>query len=139
VEAARKNLADARARQAGALSASVINRIDDVETGVHPLGPGRKAITLAGGIGGLLFGFGLVFLFGTPNPPRQPALSAAAPTHVLADPVAAGSGTSCTARKTNGNANGNSRAPAPASASATENLFRGMTLEQAVRSVEQLG
>ncbi|HMC09894.1 MAG TPA: Wzz/FepE/Etk N-terminal domain-containing protein, partial [Pirellulaceae bacterium] len=36
VEAARKNLADARARQAGAHSASVISRIDGVEAGIWP-------------------------------------------------------------------------------------------------------
>ena len=66
VEAARKNLADARARQAGARSASVISRIDGVEAGVRPVGPGRKTITAAGGAGGLLLGFGLVFLFANP-------------------------------------------------------------------------
>ena len=36
VETARKNLADARARQASAHSGSVISRIDGVEAGVHP-------------------------------------------------------------------------------------------------------
>src|SRR5262249_5170110 len=42
VETARKNLADARARQAGAHSGSVISRIDGVEAGVWPSGPTRK-------------------------------------------------------------------------------------------------
>ena len=42
VEAARKNLADARARQAGAHSASLITRIDGVEAGVRPDGPLAK-------------------------------------------------------------------------------------------------
>lgn len=66
VEAARKNLADARARQAGAHSTSVISRIDGVEAGVWPSGPTRKTITAAGGVGGLLMGLGFVFLFASP-------------------------------------------------------------------------
>lgn len=67
VEAARKNLADARGRQAAAHSASVIGRIDGVEAGVRPVGPSRTTITAAGGIGGLILGLGLVFLFATPT------------------------------------------------------------------------
>lgn len=67
VESARKTLADARARQAGALSASVISRIDDVDAGTHPLGAGRATVTAAGGFGGLILGCGLVFLFGSPT------------------------------------------------------------------------
>jgi uncharacterized protein involved in exopolysaccharide biosynthesis len=67
VESARKNLADARARQAGARSASVISRIDGVEAGVHPVGPGRKTVTAAGGVGGLILGLGAVFLFANPT------------------------------------------------------------------------
>jgi uncharacterized protein involved in exopolysaccharide biosynthesis len=66
VDSARKNLADARARQAGARSASVISRIDGVEAGVRPAGLGRTTITAAGGAGGLLLGLGLVFLFAQP-------------------------------------------------------------------------
>lgn len=66
VESARKTLADARARQAGAVSASVISRIDGVDAGTHPLGVGRTTVTAAGGFGGLMLGFGLVFLFASP-------------------------------------------------------------------------
>jgi succinoglycan biosynthesis transport protein ExoP len=62
LEAARKNLADARAQQAGALSASVISRIDGVEAGIRPVGPSRTTISAAGGVAGLILGFGLVFL-----------------------------------------------------------------------------
>jgi uncharacterized protein involved in exopolysaccharide biosynthesis len=70
VEAARKNLADARARQAGARSASVISRIDGVDAGVRPVGPGRKTITAAGGAAGLILGFGFVFLFANSAPAK---------------------------------------------------------------------
>jgi uncharacterized protein involved in exopolysaccharide biosynthesis len=68
VEAALKNLADARADHASAHSASVIGRIDGVEAGVRPVGLGRSSITAAGGVGGLLLGLGLVFLFGDSLP-----------------------------------------------------------------------
>jgi uncharacterized protein involved in exopolysaccharide biosynthesis len=99
VETARKNLADARARQAAAHSASVINRIDGVEAGVRPIGPGRTMITAAGGFGGLLLGLGLVFLFASPAPQsvaaasnvNQPTVSpnAAAPSSVESHAVRA--------------------------------------------------
>jgi uncharacterized protein involved in exopolysaccharide biosynthesis len=137
VEAARKNLADARARQAGALSASVITRIDDVEAGVRPIGPGRKAITLAGGIGGLLFGFGLVFLFGTPHSPIAPVHADGTPAPVAVEP--AGHAEILSPARKNGAANGNSQVPGASAPTATENLFRGMTLDQAIRSAERLG
>jgi uncharacterized protein involved in exopolysaccharide biosynthesis len=139
VEAARKNLADARAHQAGALSASVINRIDGVEAGVHPIGPGRKAITLAGGFGGLLFGFGLVFLCGTPNLPVSQVASVVTPVEVGRQAVVVTNGTTCTNRKANCTVNGHSNGAAAPVAGVTENLFHGMTLEQAIRSVDGRG
>lgn len=67
VEAARKNLADARARHAAAHSACVISRIDGVEAGVRPAGPGRATIAAAGGVGGTLLGVGCIFLFANPK------------------------------------------------------------------------
>ena len=80
VETARKNLADARARQASAHSASMISRIDGVEAGVWPSGPTRKTITAAGGVGGLLLGFGCVFLFANPVSSRSENVVEAAAT-----------------------------------------------------------
>jgi len=67
VEAARKNLADARADHASAHLASVITRIDGVDAGVRPVGPGRTTVAAAGGLAGLIFGCGLVFLFADPR------------------------------------------------------------------------
>jgi succinoglycan biosynthesis transport protein ExoP len=61
-EEARSNLAEARASQAAATSANLINRIDEATTGARPIGPGKSMIVLAGMTGGLLFGFALVFL-----------------------------------------------------------------------------
>lgn len=61
-EEARSNLADARASQAAASSASLINRIDQATTGPRPIGPGKSTIVLAGMLGGLLVGFAIVFL-----------------------------------------------------------------------------
>jgi uncharacterized protein involved in exopolysaccharide biosynthesis len=110
VEAARKNLADARARQAGARSASVISRIDRVEAGVRPVGPGRKIITAAGGAAGLLCGLGWVFLF-------APPVSAAAPF--------------------SSNSNGKPDSALARSPAGAGQLFHGMTLEQAIRSADR--
>jgi uncharacterized protein involved in exopolysaccharide biosynthesis len=69
LEAARKNLSDARAHQASAQSVSLISRIDGVEAGVQPEGPSRKIITASGGLAGLLLGFGLVLLSVQPSLP----------------------------------------------------------------------
>jgi uncharacterized protein involved in exopolysaccharide biosynthesis len=128
VEAARKNLVDARARQAGALSASVIGRIDGVEAGVRPVGPGRKTITAAGGMGGLLLGFGLVFLFATP---------ASADRNFSRDVVENVAGHDADAA--NGNANSTIHESALRNQDKHFGMFHGMTLDQAIRSVEQRG
>lgn len=116
VETARKNLADARARQAGARSASVISRIDGVEAGIWPIGPARKTITAAGGVGGLLLGLGCVFLFANPSAGGN-AQSVGLPStgEVVTREVVA------PARK----------------ASEMFGMFRGMTLQEAIRSLQE--
>lgn len=68
VDAARTRLADAEVNLAGAQSASVLSRIDDVESGLRPVGPGRSTIVAAGGLFGLIFGIGLVFVKHGPKP-----------------------------------------------------------------------
>jgi uncharacterized protein involved in exopolysaccharide biosynthesis len=128
LEAARKNLADARARQAGAQSASVIGRIDGVEAGIRPVGAGRKTITAAGGVAGLLLGFGLVFLFATPASMNSACSDIAGKHAAQRDSVAADD--------TNHEQPHETTAHTEAS---DFGLFRGMTLEQAIRSVEQRG
>ena len=124
VEAARKNMADARARQASAHSASMISRIDGVEAGVWPSGPTRKTITAAGGVGGLLLGFGFVFLFATPVSSRTEndaeAVVVTEPVHAATvEPVAAPIVVS--------------------SRTSSENfgMFRGKSLQEAVRSIQE--
>jgi hypothetical protein len=126
VEAARKNLADARARQAGAHSASVISRIDGVEAGVWPSGPTRKTVTAAGGVGGLLLGFGFIFLFATPVSSRtadeSDALGVTKQVHTtvierVVSPIAV-----------------SSRTP-----SENFGMFRGKTLQEAIRSIQERG
>jgi uncharacterized protein involved in exopolysaccharide biosynthesis len=62
VDEARRNLAEARARAATAKSGSPIARIDAPTTGPKPVGPGRITIGLASIAGGLLSGFGILFL-----------------------------------------------------------------------------
>ncbi len=68
-EAARKRLTDAQVTQAGTQSASLLAKIDDVESGVRPVGPGRSSIAAAGGLAGLFFGLALTFVvFGVESP-----------------------------------------------------------------------
>jgi uncharacterized protein involved in exopolysaccharide biosynthesis len=130
VDASRKNLADARARQAGAHSASVISRIDGVEAGVRPVGPGRTMITAAGGIGGLAFGLGCVFLFAAPVRtgattdvrPAAPVPSRASTSPVTTVQPAAKEKSHGRPKQKNGRDNG---------------LFHGLSLAEAVRKVEQ--
>jgi hypothetical protein len=143
VEAARKNLADARARQAAAHSSSVITRIDGVEAGVRPIGPGRKTVAAAGGIGGLLLGFGFVFLFATP----AAAAAATAPTGTArntaafgAQPVAVVSAGNDPAEPAASYVSDNgSVAQRMRSTTESFGMFRGMTLQDAVRAVELRG
>jgi len=55
----------------------VIGRIDGVEAGVQPVGPGRTTITAAGGVAGLILGLGVVFLFADPVPVMEASVSEA--------------------------------------------------------------
>jgi uncharacterized protein involved in exopolysaccharide biosynthesis len=136
VEAAQKNLADARAHQAGALSASVISRIDGVEAGIRPAGPSRKTITAAGGFAGLLLGVGCVFLFVSPVRPVNTNTPASNAASVETPRATATNGTTNGHVATRG---GNSHAAATGGATGNVGFFTGMTLEEAVRSVEQRG
>ncbi|HEV3006494.1 MAG TPA: hypothetical protein VGX78_18640 [Pirellulales bacterium] len=77
VEAARKELAEARGSQAGAHSASLIAAVDDPTTGTRPLGPGRTTIALAGLLGGLAIGAGVLFL-SLPHTTQAPSTETAA-------------------------------------------------------------
>jgi len=62
LERAEGNLAEARAARASAKATSLISPIDAPDAGIRPVGPGRITIALCGVAGGLLAGFGLVFL-----------------------------------------------------------------------------
>ena len=111
------------------MSASVISRIDGVEAGVRPVGLGRKTVTAGGGVAGLLLGVGLVFLFANPVSAAG-QLQTKSSVGVSVD-VAASNGTS----KVHSAANGN----ASHTVETKPGLFHGMTLEQAIRSVEHRG
>jgi succinoglycan biosynthesis transport protein ExoP len=112
VEAARKNLGDARAKHASAHTASVIGRIDGVEAGVRPVGPGRTTITAAGGVAGLILGLGAVFLIAGP-------VSSLVPSAVEAKSVTT------------------TAAPVVKTPVEPFGLFRGMTLADAIRQIER--
>ncbi len=62
LKTAENQLAEARASQASAHTASLINQIDAPETGAGPIGPSRGVIVLGGALAGLLFGLACLFL-----------------------------------------------------------------------------
>ena len=62
LEGAEQKLSEARMSQATTKAASLIGRIDSPEAGIDPVGPSRRMIALAGLAGGLLAGFGVLFL-----------------------------------------------------------------------------
>jgi hypothetical protein len=62
VDKAQKELADARASQAAALSTSLITRLDGPQAGNQPIGPGRLTIVLCGIAGGLIIGLAVVLM-----------------------------------------------------------------------------
>ncbi len=73
LRSARRTLADARANQAAAQTASLIAQIDLPDTGTHPVGLSRSMIVLTGLAGGLLAGLGVVLLTVPAAPrPHQP-------------------------------------------------------------------
>jgi polysaccharide biosynthesis transport protein len=82
VERAEQNLAEAHAALASAKAASLISRIDSPDTGVRPVTASRAAVILAGLVGGLLAGLGVLLLTVRAGAPTVET-SAAAPA--LAD------------------------------------------------------
>lgn len=72
LKAAEQQLAEARASQAAARTASLIAAIDAPVAGDSPVGPGKATIVLGGLLGGLFIGLGIVFL--TVNPVHSEAI-----------------------------------------------------------------
>lgn len=62
LKAAETQLAEARASEATAHTASLLSRIDTPDTGAYPVGPSRTMIVAGGVAGGLVLGLGLLFL-----------------------------------------------------------------------------
>ncbi len=62
VENAKRDLADAHARQSAAHASSLLTRFQSPETGDRPIGPGKTMIVGGGILAGLLTGIGLVVL-----------------------------------------------------------------------------
>lgn len=78
VDAARRRLAEAQGQQAGAQSSSLLSRIDEVESGLRPVGASRSTVVAAGGLFGLLLGLGLIFWRHGPAPIANEELEAPA-------------------------------------------------------------
>ncbi len=62
LDKAEQNLSEARATRASATAANLISRIDSPDAGIKPVSPNRWIIALCGVVGGLVAGFGVVFL-----------------------------------------------------------------------------
>lgn len=92
LERAEQRLAEARASEATAKAASLIARIDEPDTGAAPVGPGRATIALAGIVGGLLAGLGLVLLTARPLPSAPDRVGPAAPSAHAGDSRVYGNG-----------------------------------------------
>jgi uncharacterized protein involved in exopolysaccharide biosynthesis len=84
MQAAVENLAEARASRAAASSSSLIALIDTPDTGSSPVGPGRLTLVLAGILGGLAVGVGVVLLTTSVASPRQAARDQLARDHAAA-------------------------------------------------------
>ena len=67
---ARTKLMNARADRVGADTGSLLSRIDTPNTGTKPAGSSHAMIVLAGFVGGLIMGLGLLVIT---VPPAQPA------------------------------------------------------------------
>jgi polysaccharide biosynthesis transport protein len=83
LKAAENQLAEARASQAGAHTASLISRIDTPETGVNPIGPSRTVIVVGGAAGGFLLGLAILFLTIQPSQPIESELDETAQAWIL--------------------------------------------------------
>ena len=84
LQASRRTLADARAGQAAARTASLIAQIDRPDTGARPVGLSRAMTVLAGLAGGLLAGLGVLLL--TVQPAPAPVVSPATQRSAPASP-----------------------------------------------------
>ena len=62
LDRAEQNLTNARSDSASAKAASLLTRVDAPDTGTSPVSPSPWTIVLAGLLGGLLTGFGIVLL-----------------------------------------------------------------------------
>ncbi len=88
LKTAEQELSAARASEAAAHTASLITAVDRPDTGSRPIGPGRTLIALAGLVGGLLTGVGVVFVTAKPAVTATVAPAAAPVTPTWVGPVA---------------------------------------------------
>jgi len=126
LERARSRLSEVRATRAAVHSSSLVSRIDQPETGSHPIGPGRATVVLAGMLGGLLIGLGYFFLSVGPEAfpanPRQPSVHATPASHPDQNPQP----------PTNSAAN-----IPPLPANAVSSLYAGMPLGEAMENASE--
>ena len=117
LKTAEQQLAEARASQAAANTASLIAAIDTPIAGDAPVGPGKSTIVAGGMFGGLILGLGIVFL--TVQPVRTEVIAEATTPAVEA--------TAKPTPRVNGRVNGNALSG------------YGLSLKQALRKVALAG
>jgi succinoglycan biosynthesis transport protein ExoP len=71
LKTAELELAEARSKQAAAHTGTLLQLIGEPVTGTRPVGPGRTVIVLAGMVGGLIVGLGIVVLTAQPQKVEQ--------------------------------------------------------------------
>ena len=77
---ARTNLAEVQGLT-NSTNTDLLTTVDEVQVSTRPDGLGKRALMLAGGLGGLMFGMGLVMLMAPPSPnvTSQPSRNVPAP------------------------------------------------------------
>ncbi len=89
LERAEQKLAEVRISQASAAATSLISPLDSAEAGIDPIGPGRAVIVLAGIVGGLITGLGILLLTVQPANSAAPINSGSLPAGLPGNPAAA--------------------------------------------------
>lgn len=84
LERAEQGLSNARSTSASATTSSLISLVDGPDTGTHPITPSRWIIVLAGLLGGVLTGMGVVLLTAPPAGSRARPLVQSPPLSSVA-------------------------------------------------------
>ncbi|MFK7766291.1 MAG: hypothetical protein AB8B55_03535 [Mariniblastus sp.] len=77
---AQSDLAEIQGLASGAKDATLLTPVDEAQVSTRPDGLGKKAMLMAGALGGLMFGLGIVMLVAPPNDPDSTPAEASGQT-----------------------------------------------------------